>query len=450
MSVSSRFHRTGCRLAGPIALVCCASWSTTLHAQNDLLTVYERALAYDATLQAAAFDLEAARERVPIARSAFRPQLSAGADATQTWADTEEGSDDYTSTLLSLSVNQSLFNRPNAALLDQAEINVMGAEAAYVAAEQELVLRVATLYFDVLRAQANLEFSESELEAISRQLEQAQRRFDVGLVPITDVRDAQAQFDLAQSQEIIANNQVSTAREALRRISGVDPESLAELADDLPLEQPQPAEIDRWVETAVDRNLGLSIARFDAQAAREQIRVERGARLPTLDIAGSAASSDTEQPQSPDADTAELALQLRLPIYTGGRIDAQVAQARAQALASAETLIDEERATIQQTRDAYRGVLASISQVQALRQALTSTQQSSDATEAGFRAGTRTSVDVLRALRDVFRARSDYAAARYDYIINSLQLESAVGSLGEADLVEINRFLTHDDENTDP
>ena len=264
-----------------------------------------------------------------------------------------------------------------------------------------------------------------------------------------DVRDAQAQFDLAQAQEIIAGNQVSTAREALRRISGVDPESLAQLAEDLPLERPQPADIDRWVETAVDQNLALAIARFDADSAREQIRVERGARLPTLDVTGSASSSDSGQSQSPDAESAELGLELRLPIYTGGRIDAQVAQARAEALSTAETLVDEERATIQQTRDAYRGVLASISQVRALRQALTSTQQSADATEAGFRAGTRTSVDVLRALRDVFRARSDYASARYDYIINSLQLESAVGSLGEGDLVAINRFLTQSEEENE-
>ncbi len=408
----------------------------------DLQEVYEQARQYDAEYSASQYDLEAARQRIPQARSAFLPQLAFGAEAgIGTQADDSEGP--YNETALSLSLRQTLFNRSSGKLLDQAELGVMQAEAQYAALGQTLILRVATAYFDVLRAGVNVEFSQSELKAISRQLEQAQRRFDVGLVPITDVRSAQAQYDLAVAQEIAASNQLSTAQEALVLISGLNPEVLSPLAEDLPLLPPSPANIDNWVDTAMDQNLELVIARLANDSSQTQVDIERASRYPTLDLIGSAASSTTEQELRSDADIAEIKLQVSVPILTGGLVSAQIAQARALALSSGEQLLAQERATIQQTRDGYRGVQASISRVKALRQALVSTQKSAEATEAGFRAGTRTSVEVLQALRDTFSARSDYAGARYDYIINSLNLKAAAGTLSEDDIYSINRFLSN-------
>ena len=235
-----------------VSLVCSALlslpmlWSSAVNAA-DLAEVYEQARQYDAEYSAARYDLEAARQVIPIARSTLLPQLTFGGEAgLSTLAD--DGESSYGETGLSLSLRQTLFNRTYGKTLDQAEISVMQAEAQYAALGQALILRVATAYFEVLRSQAILEFSQSELEAISRQLEQAERRFDVGLVPITDVRSAQAQHDLAVAQEIAASNQLSTAREALVLISGVDTESLALLADDLPLLPPEPADIDAWVD----------------------------------------------------------------------------------------------------------------------------------------------------------------------------------------------------------
>jgi len=413
--------------------------STGLDQGTNLRTVYEQARDYDAEYQAAQFELEAARKSVPLARSAFLPQLSFGAEAgLTTLADDGEGP--YEETALSLTLNQTLFNRSNGKLLDQAKISVLQAEAQYAAVGQTLILRVATAYFDVLRAQANVEFSQSELQAISRQREQAERRFDVGLVPITDVRSAQAQYDLAIAQEIAASNQLFTAREALLRVSGVDAELLTPLASDLPLNTPDPADIDAWVTRAKEQNLELVIAHLATESSSTQIAIERANRLPTLDIQGSALST-TSEGFSGDRDVADIKLQLSVPIITGGRVNAQVAQAKSQALASEQQLLAQERTTTQQTRDAYRGVRASISRVRALRQALVSTQQSADATDAGFRAGTRTSVDVLQALRDTFSAKSDYAGARYDYIINTLNLRAASGILSEDDLYAINRSL---------
>ena len=422
------------------ALVAVPMFWSAMAFPADLKDVYAQARQYDAEYSAAQFDLDAARQRIPVARSAYLPQLALGGETgISTLADDGEGP--YGETVLSLSLSQTLFNRANGKLLEQAEQSVVQAEAQYLALGQTLILRVATAYFDVLRADANLEFSRSELEAISRQLEQAERRFDVGLVPVTDVRSAQAQRDLAVAQEIAATNQLSTAREALLLITGENPEQLSVPGDDLPLLPPAPAKLDAWVELALDQNLELVIARLENDSSHTQIALERASRYPTLDLIGSAASSTTERVSQSDTDVAEIKLQLQLPLLTGGLVKAQVTQAQALARSSNEQLLAQERATVQQTRDGYRGVQATISRVRALRQALVSTQKSAEATEAGFRAGTRTSVEVLQALRDTFSARSDYAGARYDYILNSLSLKAAAGTLSEGDIDKVNQFL---------
>jgi len=452
------------------ALLIATGLAPVAAAATDLAGVYAQARDYDATLRAARFDHEAALQQLPLARSAFLPQLSVGANATYGYVDpdddgssaalggtpgegegetdpnlvpldSDDDDDTYTSTALSLSASQTLFNRTNSALLDQARFGVRQADAQLLAVQQTLILRTASAYFDVLRAQAGVEFSQSELQAIGRQREQAERRFDVGLVPVTDVRSARAQYDLAIAQEITASNTLSAAREALRVIAGIDVERLAPLADDLPLASPDPADIDAWVALADEQNLQLVGARLAAESARAQVAVERGARYPTLELVGSASRSETDPSGRSDGTQAEIGLQLQMPLFTGGRVGAQVAQARARAGSALEQLAAEQRTVTQQARDGYRGVRASISRVRALRQALVSTQQSADATEAGFRAGTRTSIDVLQALRDVFRARSDYAGARYDYLINLLNLKAAAGTLNEGDVDAVNRFL---------
>ncbi|MFK7889353.1 MAG: TolC family outer membrane protein [Granulosicoccus sp.] len=429
---NSRGHPRKAAAFAILFLASCNSWSA------DLSEIYESARSYDAEFLAARHNLDALRQNVPLARSAFLPQLSLRAEAgLNTVADDRQGP--LEETLLSLSLRQTLFNRADGKLLEQAEIRVLQAQAQYAAAEQALILRVAGAYFDVLRAQANVDFSQSELQAISRQREQAERRFDVGLVPITDVRSAQAQYDLAVAREIAASDQLATAQEALLRISGVQTDRVTPLASDLPLLPPQPSDIDQWVSVAMEQNLDLVVTRLSLDDDTTQLELERANRYPTLDLVGSANAITSEQ--RGDSEGAALTVELNLPIVTGGRINAQVAQAKAEMRAAEENLRAQERATTQQTRDGFRGVSASIARVQALRQALDSTRKSAEATEAGFRAGTRTSVEVLEQLRDTFRAQSDYAAARYDYIINTLNLKAASGTLSDDDIVRINRFL---------
>lgn len=429
-----------CSLLLGITLI---NFSVTANAQTtkgtDLRFVYEQARDYDAEYQNAQYALDAELQGLPQAKSAFRPQLSVdGQIGIRT--DSGDGDGSYRNHRLELSLQQSIFNRAASKTVDQAEIATRQAEAQYAAVGQTLILRVATTYFDVLRAQADVEFSQSELQAISRQREQAERRFDVGLVPITDVRSAQAQYDLAVAQEIAASNQLATAREALLRISGVSAELLTPLATDLPLTPPEPADIDAWVTLAKEQNLELVSARLATDSSDLQVAIERANRYPTLALSGSVSRSDSEV-RDDATDSGQIDLRLNLPLYTGGKTSADVAQAKARLRESQQRTIIQERTTTQQTRDAYRGVKASISRVRALRQALISTEKSAEATEAGFRAGTRTSVEVLQALRDTYSAQSDYAGARYDFIINTLNLKAASGTLVEGDIYAINRFL---------
>ena len=406
----------------------------------DLADAYQLSKEYDPTIQAAIATYEAATKQLPLARSAFRPQINLSADASLSDID-DDFSDTFSSTSLTLVLSQSIYNRRNSAFVDQAGFSVLQADATLAEAQQDLILRVTEAYFDVLRAEAEVAFTGAELQAIGRQKDQAEKRFDVGLATVIDVRDAQAQFDLAVALEVAAVNAEATALEALRVITGTDEEKLDPLKDSIALVTPKPADIERWVEIARNQNLDLSVARFESQAAGVQIRAERGERFPTLDVLAIGSASSSDQTGRSNVTAGELRLELNLPLYTGGGIKSEVARAKAEARAAEARLRAAELSAIQNARDSYRGVVTSISQVLALRQALDSTQKSVEAADAGFRAGTQDSLEVLRALRDTFQARTDYVNARYDYVLNTLNLKAASGTLNERDLLEVNALL---------
>lgn len=437
----SRFANS--RRLATVFVAATLSLSGSLVQADGLLDVYNLAKTYDADLKAAEFDFEATRNAVRITKADNRLQAALGASASIGDVN-DDGDGSFTSQALSLSLRQTLFNSAQSIAIDQSRLAVTQAEAQLESQRQSLILRVATAYFDVLRAQAVVAFRRSELDAIGRQKEQNERRFDVGLVPVTDVKNAQAQFDLATAAEIAAVNQLSAAEEALIVVSGADPKLLAELREDMPLVSPDPSDIKAWVKISEEQNIPLIVAKLAAESAKQGIAANRALRMPTLDLVGSASSSETEQLGRPDVDRAEIGLELSVPLLTGGRTNALVAQARANSLASNERLVSQRRATVQQARNAYRNVLASISRVNALRQALESTQKSLEAQEAGFAEGLLTSLEVLRSLRDTFSAQSDYAAARYDYILSTLQLKQVAGILTEADLTEIDQWLIED------
>jgi len=308
-----------------------------------------------------------------------------------------------------------------------------------------LILRVAEAYYNVLAAQDNLAFAQAEKKAIGEQLEQTRRRFDVGLIAITDVKESQAQYDLSVAQEIQAENQLSTSTETLRTIIGQMPDSLNALQEDIPLLIPDPADIDQWVETARENNLNLKTARYAFDIARKQVDINRAGHYPSLSLSVSHddTTQDIENTPSIDRKDTTVSLNLSVPIYSGGLTSARTRAAISEQERSRALRERALRDTIKVTRDSYLGVTTSIAQVKALKQALISTQTAYEATQAGFEVGTRTAVEVLSVLREQYRAERDYAQARYDYLLNILRLKQAAGTLTPNDVVQINQWLVH-------
>lgn len=407
---------------------------------EGLYDVYQQAREYDAQLRAAMHDYQAASQNVPITRSALRPQIGAGL-SSGFYDYSNDGSDNFVAHQLTLSLNQTVFNRVRSLDLSRAELGLEIAKLNLEAEQQGLIMRVATAYFNVLRASAELEYRRAELDAIARQKEQNERRFDVGLVPITDLKNAQAQYDLAYAREIASANQLAAAKESLIAISGSNPETLRGLRENAPLVAPDPADMKAWIKISEDQNLQLLAARLQLELSRRDVDSARANRYPTLDLVGVGTMNQTEQFGRSDSESGQVRLDLNVPILTGGRNTALISQARSEMQATNQRLVAQRRATVQTTRDAYRNVVADISRVNALRQALLSTQKSLQAQEAGYKEGLLTSLEVLRSLQDTFSAQSSWSAARYDYILNLLALKQASGMLNENDLKQIDSWL---------
>lgn len=426
--------------ASCLALIC---WVPTNGFAIGLTELHERALRWDAELQAAGFDRAAAREQIPMARATLRPQLSLNADAGATIRDVDErSSDEFTGTVASISLSQTIFDQTTRAGVEQAEQLLGQAEIDLVHAHENLISQVATAYFDVLERRAAVRFRDVELDAIQRQLDQASRRFDVGLVSVTDVTEAEAQRDLANAARIDGINALETAREVLVVLTGGPIDVLDKLAETAPLVEPDPVGPDLWVAKALDANLDLALARQRAVVDATGIKIARNRRSPTLGIVATGAYNTIKERGQPDtAVEGDLSLQLRWSIYQGGLVTADVSHARAAADASERRTLHLERQVARLTQNAYREVTVSVTRVRAFEQALRSTRGASAASQAGFAASTRTSVDVLQALRDEFRARSDLASARYAHVMARLNLEAIAGSLDAADLVAVDQYL---------
>nr|WP_296748590.1 TolC family outer membrane protein [Thioalkalivibrio sp.] len=431
------------------ATLVCALWALPAQAE-DLLQVFERAQQQDAELRAAEAEYRAVLESRPLARSALLPQISADAELGAFYSDPDPGSSvDGAQRSIGLELNQSLFDRRNTIGLRQADLQIERAAANLDAARQDLILRVSEAYFGVLVAQETLQFRIAEREAIGRQLEQTQRRFDVGLIAITDVKEAQAQFDLAGAAEIEAENALNLAQEQLAVITNRYYETLAALGETLEMVSPDPLDPQEWVAAALEANQELRAQRLATESAREQIARQRAEGLPTLGLGASVSDTgysgvsgvQAERSQFVDRTDSQIGLRLQIPLYTGGRVSALTREAREQFEAAQEGLVLTERRTVQNTRNSYLSVIANASRAQALAQALESTRAAFESAEAGFEVGTRTQVDVLLALREVFRAERDFAEARYGYLLETLRLQRAVGSLSVADLQRINQFL---------
>jgi outer membrane protein len=411
----------------------------------DLITVYEEAVRTNPQLAAAAANLAAVRERRPQAVAGLLPEIGIDGNLSRLRVknlNQSQPADRSTSRTAGITLTQPLFRYDRWIQLKQSDSEIARAETEYLAAEQELMIQVAERYFQVLDAQDNLKFAESEKSAIGRQLDQATQRFEVGLIAITDVKAAQARYDLSVSQEIQAISGLVEAKESLREVVGTYYDNLAPLKADLELVRPQPDSTDTWVEQAKQQNLNILTAEAAAELARQEISRQRTGHYPTLDLNASSNYRDTGVGVAPvERYDNEIGVQLNIPVYQGGAVNSRTREARNRFQEATEQLQQEIRAAEFETRNAYRAVMTDIAQVRALGKSLESTEIAVEAEEAGFEVGTRTIVDVLDATRENFLARLNYARARYLYVVDQLRLKRAAGILSREDMLEVNDSL---------
>ncbi len=409
-------------------------------AAEDLLQVYRQALDSDPVLRAAAASREAAQEVKPQARALLLPSVGARLEQGRTFgiAGSPRGDSSFNNHSYAIGLTQPIYNRDSQVRQRLAEAVVNRSDVDFLNTEDELILRVAQGYFGVLRELDNLTFATAEKNAFARQLEQANRRFEVGLATITDVFDAQARFDAAVSQEISAVNALADARELLRQLTGQEYPQLNTLSERMPLALPNPSDPEEWARMALENNLRLRSTRFGVDQARENIKLQKAGHYPTLNLNASRADIDGG---SSNVASSQVNLELNIPLYTGGAVSSRSREAAYNYEAARQSLENQQRETIRTVRNAYRGQETAISQIKALDQTRVSTRSALEANQAGFEVGTRTIVDVLDAERNVFRAESEYSAARFSYIANFLVLKQAAGQLSDADLVEINGWL---------
>lgn len=420
---------------------------------EDLVQVYQQARLSNPDLRSSAADRDAAFEKINEARSPLLPQLGLGADYTYE-DDFRDSSGLHSKTASgSLQLTQTIFDMSKWRELTLQEKTAGIQDVSYQTAQQKLILDTATAYFNVLNAIDTLSYIEAQKQSIYRQLDQTTQRFNVGLVAITDVQNARAQYDSVLANEVTARNALDNNVEILRQVTGNYYPNLASLnVDRFSTQKPQP--VNALLKEAENRNLSLLSARLSQDLARETIRSAESGHLPTLDLTASTGLSNSKyggrranQTSSTSDNISganQVGLSFSLPLYSGGSVTSQVKQAQYSYVAASEQLESAHRSAIQTVRSSFNNVNASISSIEAYRQAVVSAQSSLDAMEAGYQVGTRTIVDVLDATSTLYNAKQQLADARYSYMINELNIKSALGTLNEQDLQALNTRLGKD------
>lgn len=446
---------------------------------EDLMQIYQEARQADPTLAIADATKLSIAENVPEARAALLPQISAslgylhndgGNRGVQTATDqngvpiTDAAGNivlvPQTTTFRDRSreaqgtITQSIFNWGNITRLRGAKETAAASSSDYDAALQDLIVRTAAAYFNVLTNEDQLTFAQANEKALARQLDQAEQRYQVGLSAITDVHNARANHDSAVAQVITAQNNLDNAREAISQITGKQFGDLKKLREQMQLNRPDPTDMSAWVDTAVKQNPSLASRQHSLEAAQFNISTQRAGHLPTLNASlvrtdtpawgtnfGTFGATSFSSPNSGIAANTTIGVTLNVPIFTGGLVSAQSRQAVYQRDAAQDQVELQRRTVVANTRNAYRAVIAGISEVEATKQAVVSAQSSLEATQAGFEVGTRTIVDVLLAQQTLFQAQSAYSQARHAFVISGLQLKEAAGVVDVHDIEAVNALL---------
>ena len=423
---------------------------------EDLMQVYLHAQANDAQIKASEAGYLALLEQKPQALSALKPQITLNANASfsgQYSGRKARGSDDLSSFLslgYTLNLTKPLYRKAINLSVDRANLSVLQAQSSLGLERQALILRVAEAYLNFLKAQDSTQFSRLETISIGRKFSQVKAYFNAGRSPITDVKEAKARYDSARSREIVAIQNINISREVLKSISGHYYRDLLGAAEGIPLRLPKPSNIQSWAKAALLYNKEIHIAKYAVLQAQSVVDLSRSEKTPTVDIFArqTGTSAFGESAFNQDKFDATVGVQLNVPLYTGGNLASKVREARHKLQQKRYQLESKKRAIIQQTRAAYLAAVAGIAQANALEQALHSTQIAAKATKTGFQVGTRTAVDVLLSLRETFRSQRDYSNARYGFLLNTVKLKKAAGTLSVIDIKNLSNLLTRPQSST--
>jgi len=441
---------------GLIALLT-ATVFTTLGWADSLSDIYQSALQNDPVMRAARASLKANREGKNISRAALLPQIAISGEYSESENNEKQrlgyiGQSDSKEVRYGASLSQALFDMPSWYKFQGGKALSAGAEAQFAADQQNLIMRVSQAYLNALRAHDNKQTRNAEQRAIERRLEQTRERFEVGLVPITDVHEAQAVFDDARVNSLEAQGALTIAFDALEVLTGNSHTVLSGLINRFEATPPSPAGSQDWVELAINQNFQLKVAKLGRDAARSEARAATAARLPK--ITGTAAYFDSDSDFNSDsdlnsalgsynskADGHKFEVSVSMPIWRGGAVDATRRQAKQQSIQYSENFVAAKRNTIQSARSTHQLVVTNAARVKARKQAITSADSALKATQAGYEVGTRTIIDVLTAQRLLYQAQRNYANARYDYILSMMGLKEVAGQLSPEDIFELDAWL---------
>lgn len=442
---------------------------TSLSWGDSLSTIYELALKNDPQLRAAKAAYLAGTESKNIGRAQLLPQISAVGEYSEDEYDGSsisvlgqgaifgrDGQTDVDRKNYSINLTQPIFDLPAWFGFQQGKELSQQAKLQFSADQQSLILRSADSYFEVLRARENLETALAEEKAIKRQLEQTRERFEVGLLPITDVHEAQAAYDSATVNTLETEGALDIAFEGLTVLTGQPHSQLSGLMPDFPIVQPEPAEREDWVQFALQNNFSLQAAEFSKEAAENNAQAKKYEHMPTItgtlsyydnnstsDFRGKDLNSNQffTSPSETDQDGHAIGVSLNIPLFTGGLVSAERRQAYQQFIQTKENYIGVQRNTVREARSQHLQVVTNTARVKARKQSITSAESALEATQAGYEAGTRNIVDVLIAQRSLYQARRNYANTRYDYIGSMLRLKEVAGQLSPADINQLNAWL---------
>ena len=420
----------------------------------DLLETYHAAQANDPVIASAFAAQQAGEEKSTQGRALLLPSVNLNANTTYNDTNIQYrpaqppfftgGNYRYNTHGYNVNLVQPLFRQQNWMAYSESELQVAVSEAQYKVAEQELVIRTAQAYFDVLIAEDSVQLAQAQKTAIVEQLAQAKRNFEVGSATITDTHEAQARYDLTGAQEIAAQNNLEIKRRVLQQLTNSLPGHLKRLEGELKLEMPQPADMEKWIADAQNSNPQLAIAQAYAQLAEKEVERNRGGHYPTVDLVanyGKNYATGGTFGLASDTRNTNIGVQLNMPLFQGGAVNSKWREAEANRERARQDLESARRNVNLQTSQAYFGVVNGMAQVQALQQALVSSASVLEATKTGQEVGVRTNLDVLNAQQQLYATRRDLFQSEYNYLGNMLRLKAAVGTLDEADLSKVNQVL---------